>query len=109
MNVENNLALENLPNDVVEGIYTLVSWGHTIIVTIGRVLVADGDYTFANSYETEDQHDIRAKDITAWLIDHKHFLVNAQQQEQFNAHLEAIPPRIYKLHKDIKYICLVRN
>tara|TARA_R110000803_G_scaffold122815_1_gene190791 strand:+ start:21 stop:350 length:330 start_codon:yes stop_codon:yes gene_type:complete len=104
MNYENNLDIENLPNDIIEAIYALVDWNQTIIIIIGRIFLVDGDYTWANSHDAIDLHQMRVKDITSWVIEHKQFLVKSMQEQQFVTHTDALPTRILKTHKDTKFL-----
>tara|TARA_R110000772_G_C13310332_1_gene440652 strand:- start:47606 stop:47929 length:324 start_codon:yes stop_codon:yes gene_type:complete len=93
------LTADSIPQDILESIYALVGWRHSVIVIGGRILIVDGEYTFANAMDSTSQHQISAKDVTTFIIDHKNYLVTGKMEEQFQTYLDAAIRRVYRYNK----------
>ena len=103
------LTPEYIEDDILKGIYALVEWGHSVVVIGGRILVIDGDYTFANSYDTTETHSLMAKDVTSFIVDHKHLLKSVTQKDQFQTYLDAELRRLYRYGMYTKYAQFIKK
>jgi hypothetical protein len=107
--MEIKLTADSIPQDILESIYAIVDWSHSVIIIGGRILVIDGEYSFANAMDSTDQHDIGAKDVTTFIIDHKNYLVTGKMQEQFQTFLDAAIRRIYRYNKYTNFVQFMKH
>ena len=102
--------LNNIPEDIHQALLVLSGWSYTTTIIGGRLIISDGEYSFANKYDSTSQHEIRGKDMTQFVIDHKHLFIKGTQRDEFeNAYSEKYPTRIRRYHEDTKYLQILKG
>lgn len=102
--------LNNIPDDLMDSLVVLAGWGFVSVVIQGRIIMLDGDYVFANEYDSTSQHELRGKDMTKFIIDHKNFFVKGSAEDEFtNAYEGRHVTRLFRYHGDTRYLQIVKS
>ena len=102
--------LNNIPDDIMDSLIVLSGWNFVPVIIQGRIIMVDGEYNFANEYDSTSSHEIRGKDMTKFIIDHKNFFVKGNAEEEFrNAYDGRIQTRLFRYHGDTRYLQIVKS